>query len=60
MVLGKQEESHKQIQDVLSLIKEVSQSNTEMQYSTMMALQGIQKRLTGRHLDLFKISLRSP
>jgi sugar-specific transcriptional regulator TrmB len=87
MVLGKLEESHKQIQDeitnlkrerisdsvpedllrmskqipeILSLIKEVSQSNTKMQYSTMMTLQGIQRHLIGRHLDLFKISLRSP
>jgi sugar-specific transcriptional regulator TrmB len=87
MVLGKLEESHKQLQDeitnlkrerisdsvpedllrmskqipeIISLIKEVSQSNTKMQYSTMMTLQGIQRHLIGRHLDLFKISLRSP
>ncbi|CCX30541.1 Similar to hypothetical protein SS1G_10749 [Sclerotinia sclerotiorum 1980]; acc. no. XP_001588302 [Pyronema omphalodes CBS 100304] len=35
----------KQIPGILSFIKEVSKSNTKMQYSTMNALQGVRKQL---------------
>lgn len=38
----------KQIPGILSFIKEVSKSNTKMQYSTMNALQGVRKQLGGR------------